>query len=329
MSVPGSERAGAGSACGGDSSLVCLNKETVFTDRFLALDPQIISCSIRMDGVFSLENALREEFLEGIEADIAQNPFGININNVHGVHYGSQYYVTHMLAVSHHFFSFCTHPKILQVCAHILGDRFRLKAQRYYETYGGHAMRWHTDNKTDRGFSHIPGLIFIAYISDVEDGEFQYIRGSHNWSGEKAYNEYDDAFIEREHAGGVLSFRKPRGTLIVYDTYGIHRARPVTGSQFVRKSLFFQVDSKVEDGEPILLKTEFADGVDERLKQYLGFGKPSEYRSFPPTGLQHLPIGANTLSLVTRWLVSRTARAAYEALPPRARNSLKKLLGRG
>lgn len=300
----------------------------IFTEKFLAINPQDISRSVRTDGVFALENALSPEFLNGIETDVAHNGFGINVNNVHGVYFGSQYYVTHMLAVSRHFFSFCTHPKILEICAHVLGDHFRLKAQRYYETYGGHAMRWHTDNKTDRGFSHIPGLIFIVYVSDVEDGEFQYIRGSHNWSGGKAYNEYDSAFIEHEHGGDVLSFSKPRGTLIVYNTYGIHRAKPVRRPGFIRKSLFFQVDSKVEDGEPILIKTEFADRLDERLKQYLGFGRPCEYRSFPVTGLKHLPIRAKTLSLVSQWVVGRTARAVYEKLPESARNKLRRLLGR-
>jgi ectoine hydroxylase-related dioxygenase (phytanoyl-CoA dioxygenase family) len=302
----------------------------IFTENFLRLDARDVADAVRTDGVYALENALTADFLQAIETDVAQNPFGINVNNVHGVYFGSsQFYVTHMLAVSQQFFSFCTHPKILEVCQHILGERFRLKAQRYYETYGGHAMRWHTDNKTDRGFAHIPGLIFIAYISDVEDGEFQYIRGSHNWSGEKAYNEYGAEFIAREHGKDVLSFRKPRGSLIIYDTYGIHRARPVRRNGFVRKSLFFQVDSKVEDGEPILLKTQYADTMDERLKQYLGFGKPSEYVSFPGTGLTHLPIRGSTLSMMARWMFGRTARAAYDSLSERAQDRLKTLLRRG
>ena len=30
-------------------------------------------------------------------------------------------------------------------------------------------MQWHTDNKTDREFAHIPGIIFIFYVEDVED----------------------------------------------------------------------------------------------------------------------------------------------------------------
>src|SRR5690606_30686500 len=128
---------------------------------------------------------------------------------------------------------------------------------RYYETYGRHHMQWHTDNKTDRSFSHIPGLIFIAYVEDVEDGEFQYVRGSQNWSGDSAYSDYSDAFIQENYAHEVRSFKAPKGTIVIYDIYGIHRGKPVSDRKFVRKRLFFQVDSKIDSAEPILLNTSF------------------------------------------------------------------------
>jgi hypothetical protein len=301
---------------------------SIFTNEFLALDPEEIASVVRTDGVFSMHGALTREFVAAIESDIADSGFGLNVNDVHGVYFGRQYYVSHMLAVSPSFYGFCTHPKVLDVCGHVLGKTFRLKAQRYYETYGGHVMRWHTDNKTDSGFSQIPGLIFIAYVSDVEDGEFQYVRGSQAWSGAKAYNEYDGDWIEREHGERILGFKGARGTVVIYDTYGIHRAKPVARSGFARKSLFFQVDGNVDDGEPILLKTEFVDRIDERLKQYLGFGKPSEYSSFPVTRLQHLPLSRKNLALLSKWVISRTLRAGYDALPIAAKNRLRKWLGR-
>ena len=36
----------------------------------------------------------------------------------------------------------------------------------------------------------IYGLIFIFYTEDVNDGQFQFIEGSHTWSGKKAYSDY-------------------------------------------------------------------------------------------------------------------------------------------
>ena len=74
----------------------------------------------------------------------------------------------------------------------------RAKALRYYETFKGHLMPWHSDNKnTLDGYINHKGLIFIYYCEDVFDGEFRYIEGSHLWSGEKEYSDYSDEFIEK------------------------------------------------------------------------------------------------------------------------------------
>jgi hypothetical protein len=49
-------------------------------------------------------------------------------------------------------------------------------------------MQWHSDNKTDQHFADQPGIILITYVSDVDDGEFQHISGSHKWSGKAAWS---------------------------------------------------------------------------------------------------------------------------------------------
>src|SRR5207244_8105820 len=141
--------------------------------------------------------------------DVAHARQGLNRNWVTGVYIEKQYYLTHMLAVSPAFADYCTHPLMLEILEKAVGADYRLKALRYYETYGGHHMQWHTDNKTDRGFAHIPGLIFIAYVSDVADGEFLYVRGSHAWSGEKSYNDYPDELIAQQYVKDICTFKLP------------------------------------------------------------------------------------------------------------------------
>ena len=79
----------------------------------------------------------------------------------------------------------------MDFCKEIFGDFFRLKALRYYENFGGQHMQWHTDNRrydeSEKGETHTsaPGIIFLAYLSDVDDGEFQYIEKSHIWARDK------------------------------------------------------------------------------------------------------------------------------------------------
>ncbi len=172
----------------------------------------------------------------------------------------------------------------------MLGDAFRLKAMRYYETYGKHRMQWHTDNKTARGKVPVPGLIFIAYLADVEDGEFQYVLRSHKWSGATPYSDYTEDYISSLPPEDIVSVRAPKGTVVIYNTYGIHRARPVERTSFVRKSLFFQIDADMSSAEPLLLNPAYIRNADDRMLRYLGFGLPTETEVFPSTDLSTLPV---------------------------------------
>ncbi len=287
----------------------------MFTDKFLSVSTSVISGAMKNVGFFFMESALTEEFMEKILADVENYSFSVNRNWVGGVYANRQYYLTHMLACSESFTNLVTSEKVLAICDDILGSSYRLKALRYYETYGKHKMQWHTDNKTDRGFAHIPGLIFVAYLVDVNDGEFQYVRGSHRSSGETAYSDYTDNYIDTNHAKDIVSFKASAGAVVIYDTYGIHRAKPVTKSNFVRKSLFFQVDSKIDSAEPILLNPAFLHAIDNRTMAYLGFGLPSEYQIYPQTSINSLPIGKVNFLSVISWVYYRSLRFLYDSMP--------------
>lgn len=303
----------------------------VFKDCLNKVSVEEIQNAIRSDGFFYMERAVTDSWIDRLLADVAEHPFSMNKNWITGVYAETQYYLTHMLACSRAFYQYCTHPKVFAICDRLLGDTYRLKAMRYYETYGRHHMQWHTDNKTDRGFAHIPGLIFIVYLADVNDGEFQYIRGSQNWSGDKAYSDYSDAFIEENYKQDVVSFKAPKGTLLIYDTYGIHRGKPVKQADFVRKSLFFQVDNKVDSAEPILLNPSFVDPkdvADRRITTYLGFGQSSEYAVYPDTSLKMLPLGRVGILPFVRWVGYRMIRGAYDIAPFSAKNIVRKMMGK-
>jgi hypothetical protein len=277
----------------------------IFTDKFLAVDPVKIADALRTSGFFAMEDAVTPDFLDRIEADVARNRFGFNLNQVTGVFCNRQYYLVDMLAVSKAFFEYCTHPAVFAISRQRLGPRFRLQSLRYYETFGKHYMQWHTDNKTDRGFAHIPGLIFIAYVSDVTDGEFQYVSGSQTWSGEKGYNDYPDEFVTDNYGKDIVGFKLPRGSVIIYNTYGIHRAKPVQDENFVRKSLFFQVDTELNNAERIIVNTAFVDKLDDETKMFLGFGLPGDYAVFPKTSLRSLPLTRDVGTPLLKWAVRK------------------------
>jgi len=257
-----------------------LDKKNIFTNAFQEIEIDNVVNEINENGYFEFENALTSEAVSKIEKE-AKTKFDINQNKISGVYYEKQYYYTNLLTISKTFYDFVTSNFVLETCKRYLGNSFRLKALRYYETYGGHHMQWHTDNKTDKGFAPIPGLIFIFYVSDVENGQFQYIKGSHTWSGKKAYSNYSDDFINKNYKDKIKNFKLSKGSLIIYNTYGIHRAEPVFKNNFTRRSVFLQVDSNIENSEPIILNTKFITEMNDKISMFLGFGKPSNYEVFP------------------------------------------------
>lgn len=298
------------------------NEAALFAREFLSANIDQIVSDLNEKGYYAFPSAISPDTLKAIERDATKTRHGLNENTISGVYTERQYYLTNLLAVSKTFYNFATSSFVLRICERYLGQEFRLKALRYYETYGGHHMQWHTDNKTDKAFAHIPGIIFIFYISDVEDGEFQYIEGSHLWSGEKAYSDYTDEFIEANYKSAIRSFKMPRGSLLIYNTYGIHRARPVTSKSFVRKSVFFQVDSEIQRSEPIIVNTEFITGLNDQISMFLGFGRPSDYQVFPKTTLNSLPLDKKMIGVLTKYFLHRLAHS----LPQSARSSIKRLI---
>ena len=130
--------------------------------------------------------------MTSLEAEIKLYKLNINENKPSGVYSSGRYYFVNLLLISQSFYDYLTSNVVKNICSRYFGNSFRLKALRYYETIGRFHMRWHTDNKTDRSHAEIPGLIFIFYVSDVEDGEFQYVEGSQDWTGQKSYNDYSD-----------------------------------------------------------------------------------------------------------------------------------------
>ena len=275
-------------------------KNDIFTEDLKNIPILDILEKIKKEGFFFFENAMNAVFLDRIEDDVKNYRFSSNENMPTGVYTFGQYYFVNLLQISKSFYNYLTSSFVGNICQGNFGHEFRLTALRYYETYGKYHMQWHTDNKTDKTFHEIPGLIFIFYLSDVNEGEFQYIKNSHNWSNLSAYNDFSDDFILNNYSEKIHSFKGKRGSLIIYNTYGVHRAKPSINSSFIRKSVFFQVDGDIQNSEPILLNTAFHTNRNEWVEQFLGFGLPQTYEVFPKSNVSSLPLKIK-LNLV--WLM--------------------------
>lgn len=285
----------------------------VFTENFLKTETSEIADQIKKIGYFKYEFALTEEFISNVKKDVKNAGLGLNNNKVSGVYFthGSQFFLTHMLAASKNFYNYCTNSRVINFCKEIFGDQFRLKALRYYENFGGQHMMWHTDNRlyenNKKGETHStsPGIIFLAYMNDVEDGEFQYIKGSHIWSGENTHHDYTVDYIKKNYEKDIVGFKGKKGTILIYNSWGVHRAKPTNDINFVRKTLFFQVEKDVNHSEPILLNSEFISEINDDIKMYLGFGKKATNNTYPSTDIFTMPLNKKVFSIIYRWILSR------------------------
>ena len=303
-------------------------KKNIFTSEFQKIDINNVINEINQNGYFAIENALTNEALIKIEKESTETKLNINQNNVTGVYKERQYFFTNLLAVSKSFYDLVTSRFVLDTCEKFMGDSFRLTALRYYETYGKYHMHWHTDNKTDKVFINDPGLIFICYISDVMDGQFQYIKGSHLWSDKKKFNDYTDDFINKNYNKEIKNFKFSKGTIIIYNTRGIHRAKPVFKNNFIRKSIFFQIEN-TPDSEPIILNTKFINETNSKISMLLGFGKPSNYTVFPKTSLNTLPFNKSLFLRFLIYIPYRFSRNLFNYLPNFMKKKLKNLMKKG
>ncbi len=299
-----------------------------FTENFLKTSASEIAKQVREKGYFKCESALTHDFITKVSQDVESAGLSLNTNNVAGVYFthGNQFFLTHMLASSKSFYNYCTNSKIISFCKDIFGEKFRLKALRYYENFGGQHMMWHTDNRlyesSKKGETHTtsPGIIFLAYLSDVDDGEFQYIKGSHIWSGKNTHHDYTVDYVNKNYQNDIVGFKGKKGTILIYNSWGVHRAKPTTNESFVRKTLFFQVEKDINHSEPIILNSEFIDEFNEDLKMYLGFGKKATNKIYPSTDIYTMPLNKKVSSIIFKWLLSRLILKFPGFLRKRIRN---------
>ena len=308
-----------------------MKNNDIFNDKFININREEIFSALDIEGVFFFKNAVKVNFLDTILTEIDNNKFSVNENWASGVYTEKQYYVKHLLGCSKSFYSLSSSSSIFDICDEFFKGEYRLKSFRYYETYFNHKMEWHTDNKISNKagneFKEIPGIIFIVYLNDVQDGEFQFVKKSHKLSNVKAYNVYTNEQILQEFKNDFASFKGTKGDLVIYNTYGIHRAKPVIDNKnFVRKSLFFQIDANLSSAEPSLINPSYFDKLDNKTLKYFGFGLPTESRTYPDTNIKRLPIKIFFKEIFFTYIPYKLPRVIFMMVPKIIRQFFKKFL---
>lgn len=263
----------------------------MYVDQLKCRSAHEIANAIREHGLCYFPNALTEQYVEQLLAEVEFDKLLLNHNDVGVVTSGTQKFLTHCLAKSRKAYNLITSQQVLDICNAYFTDKYQLTNHRFCQTRSAFHMPWHTDNNLQLGSQlsgkHcMPGLLFVFYLSDEIQSPFQYLKDSQRWSHQYNNQIYlRDQWVEEHHQSEVLTFKMAKGSLIICDTHGIHRAAPFCERNHIRDILLFQVDQVgdqyIGHGEQNLINTEFLDQLSPEICNYLGFGVRRDYPAFP------------------------------------------------
>lgn len=249
---------------------------SLFSQEFLNISPKEICDEISLNSFFCKKSIINDVIIEKIMAESELFDLKFNSLEISSVHDHDGYYMSNGLAKSKTLFELLTSKEISEISRKYLGEKFRLKCHRVYSVNSGAKNPWHTDDKKyGKKNQKIKGLVFIIYLNDVYDGEFQAVKGSHLFSSNYEYPNFD-TYTMKKFKDKITSFKMPKGSIVIFDNKTIHRAKPYLNFFWRRKSLFFQIDNEIEDGEKIIVNTEYIKNLSESQSIFLGMGLPSK-----------------------------------------------------
>lgn len=294
----------------------------MFNLDFLNTNTGQIVNDLKNKGYFAAEEALEEQYIDELLQEVDFNSILVNNNDVGVVIAQNIKFLTHCLASSKKTYDIITSRKVLDICKEYFDDNYKLTNHRVYQVNQKAHMPWHTDNNLQSGKQlvakhNMPGLLFLIYFSDVTTNAFQYLKDSHKWSSKYDHEIYlSDDFIETNYKKDILSFPMKKGSLIICDIHGIHRAEPFQDDNYNRTSLLFQVDQVgseyVGHGEKNLVNTEYLDNLTPEVMDYLGFGFPRTYPAFPNSSVATLK--PQDILALQKTLVPQTIEAFFKYL---------------
>ena len=249
-----------------------------------------IVASIDSKGFYATDNFFSNEIIKdvyNISDDAFSNP---SINGQKGyVKTRNVYFLQNTLSYNKKILDLYTNENLIKIVEKYIDGECHLSNYRIYKSVPdkNEVMHWHTDNKTDKyvdgkfvteTVSNDKGIICISYLSDVADGGFQIVKGSHKWAFEKeSWNDSEDDFKE-----DIVTFNNLKaGFTVIYDYRCIHRAKPYSDGED-RMSMFGQYSPKMMPvGEPILLSSEHLNDLTDQQKRILNFGKKPSTENWP------------------------------------------------
>lgn len=245
--------------------------------------------TLETEGCVRLPRLLSDFTLREMQESFASRLQGMRWNNFDGYERGERMRLTvqDVLTLSQGFVDLAIHPLITAVLDEYLGPNYSLCEAKGWKSlpttrdfHGWHGDMWYDQTKVaDR----VPREVKVAmYLTDVKSGAFQYVKRTHG----KAPFHLKKPDVQALPLDQVEEFLGPAGTLVMFDTSGIHRQGvPILEP---RQAIFYNyhdpsIPLQEEDVEyyryhPLILNAAFLGNMTADTMRILGFGNKMHYQ---------------------------------------------------
>jgi hypothetical protein len=257
-----------------------------------AIPPQLsdsILSALERDGVVVLPELMSNQELGDMRAVFESRLKHLRWSDVDGYERTELYrhMVQDVLTLHQGFVDIGLHPLVKDVLNRYIGTRYELCEAKGWKSlatksdfHGWHGDAWYDQTRvTDR----IPREVKLAfYLTDVETGFFQYIKGSHRKHAPRGVRTQEVADTPPSQ---VFEAKGKAGTAFLFDTSGIHRqSAPILEERLACFYNYHDPDVALQKEDldyyryhPLLLNAAFLGNLSKEDERILGFGNKTNY----------------------------------------------------
>lgn len=264
--------------------VITTDSKPVLVDRVIEAQ-----AALQRDGIFLMPDFLSDSQLHFMRSAFESRLRHMRLNDVDGYYRTERFrlMVEDVLTLDQGFIDAALHPLVKQTLREYIGPNFELVEAKAWKSlptrrdfHGWHGDMWYDQTAVT---DHIPREVKLAvYLTDVNSGFFEFVRGSHRKQAPRIYRAADLANVRSED---IVQVRGRAGTAFLFDTSGIHRQSvPILEPRY---AIFYNyhdpdVPLQTEDVEyyryhPLVLNAAFLGGLSTEDHRVLGFGNETNY----------------------------------------------------
>jgi len=291
-----------------------------------------VAAELEANGIVVLPDLLRSDQLRSMQQAFSLVLKRLRWNDFDGYEKTERHrhMVQNVLMLDQGFVDLALHPVVKEALREYVGPGVELVEAKGWlslptneDFHGWHGDKWYDQTKAQG----IPREVKLAlYLTDVRSGAFCYVQGTHQKIHPRPYRTEE---VRQLPGSKVVEVTGPAGTVVLFDTSGIHRqAMPILEP---RHAVFLnyhdpsvplqQEDVAYYRYHPLILSAAFLGDLSPEDYRILGFGNKTNYVPNFERAPRHETFQRGLASVFD-------AKLRLDALSQRVRARLRKMRGR-